>query len=233
MTMQRATVLRWDELHRVYSAWSQDFLAHPAHLRINGRPVCSFLNLSDFVTAYGLRNFAAVVESARQVIRAKIGADPFIVGLFGQVSRRNVWLANRLNVDAASGYGMLPNWRGAPVQDYASLMRQRVKDWYLMQRDLRVPFLPVVCCGWDASMRGAQVPDLTSAPGFPWRPIVTPATPELFGEFVDEAVRFNMSTHPDCNVVFLHAWNEWTEQSALEPSDRRGYDLLDQVAMRA
>jgi hypothetical protein len=230
---QRAIVFRWDELHRIYTAWSDDFLSQPAHLRINGRPVCSFLNLTDFVRAYGLRNFAMVLRSARHVIRMKLNADPFIIGLFGTSSRRNAWLANQLDVDAASGYGLLPDWLGAPVQDYAGLIRQRVHDWYRLQRSLRVPFLPVVCCGWDASMRGAQAPSLIATPGFPWRPIVTGATPELFGEFMDEAIKFNMSMHPRLNVVFLHAWNEWSEQSVLEPSNRFGYDLLNQVAMRA
>lgn len=233
MTMQRATILRWDELARTYTQWAEEFLLPPGALRIRGRPVCSFLNLTDFTDAYGFPVFSMMVRGARTFMRVTHDVDPFIVGLFNETSRRNVWLANHLDLDAATGYGMLPDWRGAPVQRYADLVRARVDDWYRMQRDLRIPFLPVVCCGWDASMRGEQLPDLRSAPGFPWRPVVHEPSPAVFAEFLDLALEFNARTHPMDNVVFIHAWNEWTEQSAVEESDVFGDAFLRVVAARA
>lgn len=231
--MQRATVLRWDELAATYRGWTADFLTRPSGLRIAGRPVVSFLNLTDFVAAYGLYDFAIMVRGLRTTVRRILGEDPFVVGLFNECSRRNVWLANRLDLDAATGYGMLPNWRGEPVQQYADLIEQRVSDWHWMQRGLRVPFLPVVCCGWDASMRGQQLRDLRQAPGFPWRPVVDGVTDQLFAHFTDQAIAFNREHHSRLDVVFIHAWNEWTEQSAIEPSDRFGTGLLETVARRA
>jgi hypothetical protein len=230
--MQRAVLMRWDELATFYEHWGEGYCAKSHYLRIQDRPVCSLLNLTDFVAAYSLRSFSAMISMARNSIRSSCGVAPFMLGVFNEVSRYNVWLANRLPIDGVTGYGMLPNWRSAPVQNYELLMRQRVRDWYVMQASLEVPFLPVVTTGWDASVRGVQVNDLRSAPAFPWRPIVRDVTPQLFGFFLDCAARFNEATHPDLNVIFLHAWNEWTECSVLEPSDVFGTTLLEEIAKR-
>jgi hypothetical protein len=102
-----------------------------------------------------------------------------------------------------------------------------------MQEQLPIPFYPVVCAGWDATMRGAFKGVLRAQDGYPYSPVVTGVTPALFGHFLDCAIAFNSRRQPRKNVVFLHAWNEWTEGSVLEPSDKFGSALLDEVRKRA
>jgi hypothetical protein len=91
----------------------------------------------------------------------------------------------------------------------------------------------VVCSGWDASVRGRFAGTLRRADGYPHVPVVVGNDPALFGRFLDAALEFNARWHEDQNIVFLHAWNEWSECSAIEPSDRWGDELLAQVRARA
>lgn len=231
--MGRTTSLTWGEYRRLLEEWSRRFLARPNAFRIDGRPACAFNNLTDFVSHYGQATFAIMLHYAVQVMTDELRERPYLLGVIGEASHRNVQLANELPVDGITGYGLLPNWLSTPVQDYQQLIRERVRDWGTMQRGLRVPFFPVVCCGWDATVRGAYRGVLRSQDGYPYSPVVTGVTPRLFGEFIDHALAFNERWQPRDNLIFLHAWNEWTESSVLEPSDRFGVSLLDEVRKRA
>ena len=91
----------------------------------------------------------------------------------------------------------------------------------------------MVCAGWDATLRGEHLPDLSYTTGFPWRPVVSEVTVEDFGYFLDCAIAFNRRTHPEHSIVFVHAWNEWTESSAVEPSDRFGTKFLEEIRHRS
>jgi Glycosyltransferase WbsX len=231
--VQRTSRFTIDTARRFFDTWVKRFAARSSFLRIDGRPVLSILNLNDFVEIYGLRMFRFMLDDGRARVEEALGIDPFFMGLFNRTNRHNVKISNKLPVDGATGYGLLADWRGPPSQDYATLIRKRVREWYNVQAELLVPFSPVVSAGWDATVRGEKVRDLRMTYGFPWRPVVTGVTPALFGTFLDEAIRFIDVTHPSDRIVFIHAWNEWTEASAVEPSDRFGTSFLDEVKARS
>lgn len=231
--MGRTTSLTWGEYRTFWEEWSSRYLSDEGYWTIDDRPVCAFNNLADFVTRYGYATFAVMLRYGRRVAERATGKDPFLLGVVGQADLHNVRLANGLPIDGVTGYGLLPNWLGEPVQHYDDLIRARVADWDQVQERLSIPFFPVVCAGWDATMRGSFRGRLRSSDGYPYSPIVTGVTPKAFGRFLDLAIDFNQRWHPELPVVFLHAWNEWTESSVLEPSDRFGTALLDEVRARA
>jgi hypothetical protein len=231
--MSRTPTLTWRDLADLFRQWSREYLASPRSWRLDGRPVCAFNNLSDFASRYGQTTFAVMLMYGAEIVRRETGADPFFLGVIGQANPHNVSLANALPIDAITGYGLLPNWLEEPIQEYEQLIEQRVADWEQMQRRLRIPFYPVVCAGWDASVRGSFRGELSARDGYPYSPVVANVTAELFGRFLDEALAFNRRWQPRKDLVFLHAWNEWTEASVLEPSDRFGTQLLDEVRKRA
>ena len=231
--MARTTSLTWGQYTRFLKEWAQGYIKGHSYWTIESRPVCAINNLADFVTKYGHATFAVMVRYARRVMQKELGVDPYILGVIGEANPRNVRLTNSLQVDAITGYGLLPNWLGNPIQKYEDLISERVRDWESIQRRIRVPFYPVVCSGWDATVRGAFRGELRAEDGYPHSPIVTSATPALFGYFIDRAIAFNLRWQPRHNIVFLHAWNEWSESSVIEPSDRFGSALLDEVKQRA
>lgn len=231
--MTRTSGLTWRQYCRLLDEWSDRYLSGHTTLTIDGRPVCALLNLTDFAACYGAATFGIMLRYARVAIERKVGRVPYLLGLVGQVDKVSLALANALPIDAVTGYGLLPTWLGPPVQDYATLIRRRVDEWHWLQARLHRPFMPVVCTGWDASVRGEFLGRLRAGNRYPQAPVVVGTSPELFGQFLDEALRFNRRWHPEQNVVFLHAWNEWSECSVLEPSDRLGDALLRQVHRRA
>lgn len=231
--MARTATLTWGQYRRLIETWTEEYLSAPSAFSIGGRPVCAFLNLSDFVARYGLMTFAVMLRYADRFVEAAIGVRPHLLGVIGQADVRCVRLANALPLDAITGYGLLPNWLGPPRQSYAELIEERVRDWHEMQQRLRVPFYPVVCAGWDATCRGEVRTQIVAEDGYPYSPVVEGVTAELFGEFLDHALAFNAAWQPRENLVFLHAWNEWTECSVIEPSDRFGTTLLEAVHERS
>jgi len=231
--MARTTTLTWAQYTELWTQWVRTQLGSPTALRIDGRPVAAFNNLSDFVARYGRLTFTVMLEHGARLATRGLGIRPYLLGVIGHSSPYNVQLANALPVDGITGYGLLPNWMGAPVQRYDDLVRQRVAEWDRMQRRLTKPFYPVVCAGWDASVRGDDRPTARATDGYPYSPVVIGVTPASFGRFLDAAIDFNRRWAPRDDVVFLHAWNEWTEASVLEPSDRFGTAMLDEVRLRA
>jgi hypothetical protein len=195
--------------------------------------VCGLLNLSDFVRRYGETIFSIMLHYGSKIVEQKVGVAPYMLGIIGTANPQVARLANELPLDGVTGYGLLPNWLGAPRQSYRALIDQRVAEWEHLQRDLRIPFYPVVCAGWDATVRGLCTGTLRAEDGYPSSPVVTGVSSELFGEFLDLAISFNARWQPRENIIFLHAWNEWTESSVIEASDRFRTTLLDEVRKRS
>jgi hypothetical protein len=231
--VNRTPPMSWSQLSAHFLRWDQTLTGSRGYWRIDGRPVISLLNLTDFVKHYGLTVFTAMVLRARAIMSRRTGIEPFVLGVISQADLINVRLANVLPLDGMTGYALLPNWRDEPIQRYESLIRQRVAEWYQLQRMTKIPFFPVVAAGWDATVRGERIARLEPRVGFPWVPVVVGVTPESFGHFLDCALTFNRIHHPELNIVFLHAWNEWTESSAIEPSDRFGTAFLEEIARRS
>jgi hypothetical protein len=211
---------------------SLEFLSAPARLAIAGRPVVSLLNITDFVAEYSLDGFRFLMRLLRHRVRSLLGIDPFLLGLIPNGHPSGVALCNHLPCDGVTGYGLLPNWAGPAVQAYADLIEYRTAEWYRIQRQLRVPFFPVVCAGWDATRRGEHIDDIRRAEGFPWRPVVVDASPTLFGDFLDRADEYLEATEAEHRIIFIHAWNEWSEGSAVEPGLRNRNGYLDELRRR-
>lgn len=231
--MGRTTALTWRQYRRFLTEWVHRYAQAGHYWSIDGRPVLAINNLADFELRYGLLTLTVMLRFATRVVREECGRAPYVLGVIGEANPRNVRLANALPLDGITGYGLLPNWLGAPIQDYAQLIEQRVADWERVQRRIAIPFYPVVCAGWDATVRGAFRETLRAEDGYPYSPVVTGVTPDLFGAYLDSALAFNRRWAPRENIVFLHAWNEWTESSVIEPSDRFGTAFLDQIRTRA
>jgi hypothetical protein len=229
---QRVVRLHLPEATAFFNSLADEFLAREAHLRIDGRPTISILNLPDFATTYSVDGLTFLLRLLRHQIQERLRVDPFIIGLLPDGKDSSVEVCRQVPCDAVTGYGLLPDWMGPPVQSYGELIEQRVAEWYRIQRKLEVPFLPVVCVGWDASRRGEHIHDLRQVRSFPWRPIIVGTSPELFGTFLDHAITFMEKTDAQEQVVFIHAWNEWSEGSAVEPSEEFGTDYLAEISSR-
>lgn len=54
--------------------------------------------------------------------------------------------------------------------------------------------------------------------------------PRLFKQHLKKMIlKIIKDPNPDINYIILNAWNEWNEQTCLEPSDIHGYKYLEAI----
>lgn len=220
-----------DQQRKVFFAeCASDIRSNESYTRVDGRPVISFLNIDRFRWLYGVVGFIKLLQQCSDIVRDVTGVKPYLIGIMHDVTPEMCQLAKYLPFDAFSAYGLLADWDGEGFQAYEDRMAVSVQKWYYAARTLSTPFIPVVVAGWDASPRGERCTSLPLINSFPWRPIVTGASPGLFAHFINSALKFNQIHGKEANTLFVHAWNEWTEGSAIEPSQEYGALLLDVIA---
>ena len=112
-----------------------------------------------------------------------------------------------------------------PFTDYDSAYRR-----YYVMRDracatLPGPYYPIITMGWDSSPRTVQS-EIYERQDYPFLSIMEP-TPDKFGAKVAEAVQQLRKRPAEERLLFLNAWNEWTEGSYLEPDVKHGFAFLE------
>jgi len=82
-----------------------------------------------------------------------------------------------------------------------------------------VPYFPHVSIGWDNNPRFKEL-----------KPLITKNnTPENVMEAFRAAKNY-IDTHPNQPpLMTINSWNEWTEDSYLQPDDLYGYGYLEAV----
>jgi|HubBroStandDraft_5_1064220.scaffolds.fasta_scaffold272638_2 hypothetical protein len=124
----RTVKLTWREFQARIGEWVERYISKGPYWSISGHPVCAFLNLSDFSDKYGSGLFGVMLEYCSLLVEKQCGIRPYLIGVIGEASDKNVELSKILPLDAITGYGLLPNWRGPAVQSYEDLIIQRISD---------------------------------------------------------------------------------------------------------
>ncbi len=81
--------------------------------------------------------------------------------------------------------------------------------------------------GWDSSPRTVQS-ELYEHMHYPYLPVVE-ATPELFAAEIADALECLRGRPDSERILFINAWNEWTEGSYLEPDRKHGFAFLESL----
>ncbi len=88
--------------------------------------------------------------------------------------------------------------------------------------------MPSVSPGWDASPRAADF-GAEKEHKYPWSPVVTGETPDLFHEALVRALRHAETATPVEPMVMVASLNEWSEGHYLEPDTRFGHGWLEAI----
>ncbi len=204
--------------HCATTYWGRD-----NYLRLGGdRPYLSVFT-SDMRSATaqdeGALSLPDTIEYMKEYSSRVYGVEPYIAGVC--LKAKHAQPLFKRGADAMTGYAFLPNFGSSadPVQQYADLLEQRIKDWHDIARQIDKPYVPPVVVGWDASPRGINGPQIEDVSGtYPFTPIVEDGSSSLFSEMLrtqQEFIRANVP--PDERYVPLTAWNEVTEGAALLP----------------
>jgi lipopolysaccharide biosynthesis protein len=98
------------------------------------------------------------------------------------------------------------------IYEYAKLAQLS-----MTQPELEYPRYRCVTPGWDNSARRTK-----------WARIFRNSTPEVYEEWLREAATY--SRERSIPLLFVNAWNEWSEGNHLEPDQRWGRAYLDATA---
>jgi hypothetical protein len=154
------------------------------------------------------------------------------VGSFGGLGMSwdagGVALAETVGFDSVFGYGIARTKNSAdapldlPIMEYRDVMDAHEQLWSASDGK-GLAFFPTVQRGYDCSPRWhpeqkLPVPSLD----YPYEPLIVNNTPELYGELCAKACDFVRKSPSQPKVIFLNAWNEWTEGSYLLPDTQHG-----------
>ena len=107
--------------------------------------------------------------------------------------------------------------------DYSDFHKKYAQKYDETSKNFGVPYYPNATVGWDDNPR---------YPAGDRQPCVTGRSPEKF----EAALRFAKSRVDSQDLagapkmIFINAWNEWTEDGCLEPDTKFGYGFLNAVA---
>jgi nucleotide-binding universal stress UspA family protein len=215
-----------DDFVHLVATLAHDYFWRPNYLRVEGRPYFSIYDSTYFIEELGLAAARAAVQAARAWLRAHGQADLHLAAI--EPARHVIAHVRDVGFDSVTHYVLLPDWKGPLRQDYATYAERRAREWPEFARAARLPYLPSVASGWDASPRAADFgPEKPRK--YPWSPVVVGEHPERFHEALERAVRYAASSGADEPLVFVASQNEWSEGHYLEPDTRFGHGWLEAV----
>lgn len=224
------------------SVWDyivEHYLVHPQYWRVEGLPYFSIYAMNRFIQQMGGVNATAdVLEEFRSKAQTAGLPGIHLNGIWSDVLDSNPqcsacpqseWVT-RLRMNSYTSYNNVcisKKWMtDFPRVDAASLAEHYLEICRKAQDTLPGPYYPVVTVAWDSSPRTIQSETYDSEPSYPYLPIME-SNPEVFGGIVRLTLD-NLRKQPkNKRIMFINAWNEWTEGSYLEPDKQYGFSLLE------
>ncbi len=200
------------------------YFSRPNYLRVDGAAYYSVFDSTFLVRELGVEGVTTAIQQVRTMLAreglgslhlAAIDPAPEIIGKIKE-----------MGFDSVTHYVLLPEWKGPFLQDYETCALQRASEWPGFSRSSGLPYMPSIAPGWDASPRAADFGKERPAK-YPWSPVVTGESPQLFQEAAERALRFAGNNTLGESIVFVASLNEWSEGHYLEPDQRHGMGWLE------
>ena len=202
---------------------AEKYFSQSNYLRLDGKPVFGVFDVIKVITQLGMdgtkRAFAAMRERAE-----KLGAG----GLHLQASngyRDHETDLRGLGFDSATNYGTF-GWTYGSKPPRARLpygigVMEGITAWKKHRAKLDIPYFPVCSSGWDDSARFGENSG-----------IAINRSPDQFERAVQAARHFAAQNAGD-KLIYICAWNEWTEDSVLLPDTVWGFSYLEALRRAA
>jgi len=196
---------------------AEHYFSQPSYLRIEDAPVFSIFDAGKIVEQLKtdglkrglerMRERAAKLGFAKLHLQVANGWDP----MAGQLKE--------LGFDSATQYGTF-GWSygskppGSRIP-YGVGAAEAVASWTKGRETASVPFHPCVSVGWDDSPRFEE-----------FACVAINRSPDQFERLL-RAARHTVADAKHKKLVYIAAWNEWTEDHVLLPDTYWGYSYLE------
>lgn len=184
---------------------AQTYFIQPGYLRLEGRPVV-FL----YLTRIFVGDVAGALAQARAAAAEGTGVEPFLIGdeVYWQPPNR----ARFEGLDGLTAYNMHTSVPDV-ADGFAEDVLRQYRPWSDAAAAAGLAFVPSVIPGFDDT---AVRPEA----GHP----IIPRSPALFGEQLQDALDLAVGQPP---MVMITSWNEWHEDTSIEPAEEYGLDYLE------
>jgi Glycosyltransferase WbsX len=208
----------YDDCLKVIDYCIRKYFHDDSYWRLDGKPVFAIFDLNLFTDKLTFDGARRALDAMRKRVRQAgfsglhIQASHAYSGLIPRLPELGVQSATQYHSFAWT-YGGRPPGGHSPYKDGALTA---IHSWQETGSQMTVPFFPDCPVGWDDSPRyGAS------------SHIVIGRSPDQY-ELLLRAARHYAAPLP-VPIVFLSAWNEWTEDHVLLPDQTYGYSYLEAV----
>lgn len=223
-----------EDFERVMEDCIRLHFCQPNYWRVKDRPYFAIYDPMLLIGQLGgPEKTREVLNAARRQVK-KAGIEKPHFGAF-------LGLANKIAVVKEAGFDSLTSYHVSfsgktkvaqePFDEYDDLIAGHERHWESMDSG-QLPYWPVVTVGWDPTRRWVEdspfPPTKKDCPNY--ATIVLNNTPEKFGLLCRKAFAHARASKSRPPAIFVNAWNEWTEGSALLPEQGYGTAFLEELA---
>lgn len=219
----------------------EHYLTHPQYWCVDGLPYFSIYAFNRFIIQMGgVEATTEVIEQLREKARMAGLPGVHVNALWFDILDSHPassacpqaeW-ATRIKLNSYTSYNNVyvgKEWlAGFPFVDYKKIADEYMEIAERAMATLPAPYYPVVTMGWDSSPRTVQSEIYDDKPGYPYLPVMEP-TPEKFASVLEKTRDCLLLRPLNERIMFINAWNEWTEGSYLEPDKKYGFGYLEAV----
>ena len=226
----------YENVGEVWDYLIENYFTHPKYMRVKGMPYFSIYSTNRFIIQMGgVEKCKEVLDLLQKKARAAGLDGIYLNGMWWDnmdqsptsICPQSDWVT-KIGFHCYTSYN-IPLYR-FPAEQFPFVDYDEAYEIYYKMRDqaihgLPAVYYPVVTMGWDSSPRTIQS-EVYEPLGYPYRAVMVP-TPEKFGNKIAEAVNVMKDWPEEDRILFINAWNEWTEGSYLEPDTKHGYGFLE------
>ena len=184
------------------------YFSHPNYLQIDRRPVL-FIYLTRVFTG----DVTGALGQVCETLVAETGTEPFLIG--DEVYWHVPTPSRLVPFDGITAYNMHTSVPGI-ADGFSERVRARYGLWADAASRASVAFVPDVIPGFDDT---AVRPEAA-------HPVI-PRSPELFSAQLQDAM--DLASGPT-RLVMITSWNEWHEDTSIEPSEESGMAYLEALS---
>jgi hypothetical protein len=204
------------DMDRIVDYWLEHYLLQSNYWRLNGQPVVQIYDIDHLLKTYSPGELRGVFDRMRdRCVRG--GAGALHLQTCGYTAGKTP--LKELGLDSATHYHTFDRHFGSfQINTFADGARQSIALWEETAKTIDVPYFPDCPVGWDNSCRFGEKTN-----------VFVERTPDQYELLLEGAKRHLAGHAPIAPVVFLSAWNEWSEDHYLLPDDLHGYGYLEAV----
>jgi Glycosyltransferase WbsX len=205
------------DFERVLDYCAEHYFSQPNYLRIDDAPLFALFDAGKVTEQLGRDGLKAALAVMRE--RAvKLGFPKLHLQVCNGYDNIQSQL-REFGFDSATQYGTFgwtygskPPGSRIPFGVGAS---EAVESWKKKRSDTDIPFFPCCSVGWDDSPRFKE-----------FASVAINRSPDQFERLV-RAARHMSASAPHSKMIYIAAWNEWTEDHVLLPDTYWGYSYLE------